>query len=77
MRKFEFYSFGKEKLLGTVVETDEGLTAESAGDPDFKTSFESLVELEEAKTLNDVVKSGFSYYLIEEVTEDAVDTGGA
>jgi len=76
MKKFEFYDI-QGKLAGIVTENEDGLVAESAGDPEFKEFIEGMAELEEAKTVREVVKSGFSYMSIVEVPVTDAPTGEA
>lgn len=60
MRQYAFYDLAG-KLEGIVSETSNGLVAESLGSQGFKEFFEGLAVAENATTVRDVVKSGFSY----------------
>lgn len=64
MRQYAFYD-PAGKLEGIVSETSNGLVAESLESEGFKEFFEDLAAAENATTVRDAVKSGFSYARIQ------------
>lgn len=70
MEKYAFYS-ATGHLKGILTIDNGKFSAENRTDSSFSDFINTLVEIEKPKNLYDLVKNGFSYLTILDVTEDS------
>jgi len=69
MQKFEIYNL-QSQLVATVTQTGNGLVLGDQGNPNVIEHLKDRIEGERLNTMEDLARSGFSYYNVISVVDD-------
>jgi len=69
MRKFEIYNL-QSQLVATVTQSGNGLIVGDQGNPNVIEHLKDRIEGERLNTMEDLARSGFSYFNVTEVFDN-------